>query len=297
MERKTTSAKLQHIDHETDATLGPDGLPRLYKYRPLAPCERREQTLAILREGEVYFARPSQFADHEDCRPKLSLSATQAEKRAAYRRYLQDTQGLTRSQAQQETERFFRSMGRAGLRQWEQERRASYEEWLTEGIGVFCVCEVNDSVRMWREYAADHNGICIELKPTKAPPEDYGHVEFFGQLLKVQYQDRAGVVDVYRMRRCRQTLDLDCVIQAVVTKTRRWEHEREWRYVDMKRGPGKRPLPQGLISGVILGHAVSDADCTLVSQLAAALTPPATVSRAELNAEGSGVSLVPLATC
>jgi hypothetical protein len=53
------------------------------------------------------------------------------------------------------------------------------------------------------------------------------------------------------------------VIELLTTKAPDWSHEKELRCIDF-RGPGERPMPSGMLTGVIFGCRASDGDKAFV---------------------------------
>jgi len=263
---------------------GSDGYPTLYKYRSLERDPNREHddhfyTMRLLEDGEICFANPTEYEDENDCRPKYSCRGTRTEKMKAYRQFLKRN-GLSR--ARERAARFFRRLGRKGLAKWEREREADF--WRLLGRArVFCMCEVNDSLSVWRGYAGDGNGICVELKATLAPPQDYEQGGFFGHCYRVHYQDEVGTVNPYRQS------PLENACQAFLAKTREWEHEEEWRIVDFWDSRAVRPLQEGLISRLIVGYNVSEEDRSVIRELMGKVRPDVPTAYARRLADGETI--------
>jgi hypothetical protein len=218
----------------------------------------------------------------------MSFEGTLYEKKKARWHYLQRIEHIPRAEAQRQTEDWVRRQGANGLRGWEREREREYLNQLKEKTGVFCLSEVNNQMRMWEEYASNHSGICIELKPATAFPEVYTHFDFFGRILPVEYQDGPAVVSSYR-----KSLD-ENVRLAVRTKSRKWEYEQEWRYVDRRRGPGVRKLPPGLLTAVIVGCRISPDDLRIVKELIGASGRSIRLCQAIMTPAEDGLSIEPV---
>jgi hypothetical protein len=139
---------------------------------------------------------------------------------------------------------------------------------------------------MWEKYAGNHTGVCIELHCTQAPPGCYAQVDFFGQLFAVNYSDVPPAVNFYRFWPPEET-----VKATVLTKGMKWAHEKEWRFVDMRKGPHVDTLPAGLMTAVILGHRISPEDRDLVKDLAARHDPPLEVFQAVLSAQTTRIQV------
>lgn len=97
------------------------------------------------------------------------------------------------------------------------------EEFMTEAmlndIGILCLTEQWNEPLFWGHYAAKHTGICIGFSTD---------LDVFRLAEKIVYQDELPVI-------LRPQDDNETMVQkALLTKSRAWEYECEWRLLKHK---------------------------------------------------------------
>src|SRR6185437_6477137 len=108
-------------------------------------------------------------------------------------------------------------------------------------LGILCLSAKCNDLLMWSHYANGHRGLCLEFEASDYTP-------FFGAALPVKYRDD------------RPTFDPDGtqwqrVESAVLTKSKGWSYEEEWRVIDHDQGHGVHQFPARCLTGVIFGCA------------------------------------------
>jgi hypothetical protein len=99
--------------------------------------------------------------------------------------------------------------------------------------------QVPDDLLMWAHYANCHAGICLGFY---AGPSDF----FFRCSQEVSYADEYPQFKMFN--------DADTRMQAsILTKSRDWAYEKEYRLFNVHEGPGVRRYPPELLAEVILG--------------------------------------------
>ena len=147
--------------------------------------------------------------------------------------------------------------------------------WLKKGVydtlskvGVFSMSEAPDEYLLWSHYADGHKGIAIGYGQTDGSILD--NPSKFG---KITYTTAPRVFDVSKGVQSKLQVFLDGssglrfenvitpldpqIRTALFTKTRRWEYEAEWRYVETTHGLHPRPGP---ITELIFGAKCSQQD-------------------------------------
>lgn len=224
-----------------------DDIQHLYKFRALTPSSINFVE-RIFTENELYFARPSEFNDPFDCKPKLSLDATKGEFVAyldnIFKRRLPHLSSKSRRNtiAAIYKDRSKNHKSQQSMDIYTQAARAKVE---TAGICSFA--EHPNHVLMWSHYAGCHKGICIRFKASSVTP-------FFGYAQKVAYQQMLPVVNIIKDSYEEQ------MAKTILVKASFWEYEREWRIVEHEKGPGVHKFPSELLDGVILGLKTSVED-------------------------------------
>ena len=106
-------------------------------------------------------------------------------------------------------------------------------------IAIVSFTEVVDDLLLWSHYADGHRGICLVFDV------DVGRAPF--SVYPVAYWDLAPPLNDAA------NLTMPELHMLCTTKTTRWQHEHEWRAIDVERGPGVRLFPSSWLTGVILG--------------------------------------------
>lgn len=182
-------------------------------------------TSRIVTDARIYYAAPKQFNDPFDCQFCVNVDGAPL-----------NAFGLSKRD----------------------EIKAYSEKWLwdetNKDVSVLSLSELKDNPLMWAHYSDSHTGICLELtfQTSQALHRvKYSDVrpQFF--FADVREQDR----DNERFR--------DGIISTLITKASDWAYEKEWRCIDFG-GPGERPMPDDMLSGIIFGCRTSETDKKMV---------------------------------
>jgi len=250
----------------------------LYKYRSLAG-EKKDYVREMFEDHMVWFSKRQDFNDPFEFHFTPSFEATTYEKIEVFARALQSKNpNLTNDSAKAEaTSAFLYSSKYPNiLKKWEQKRLNLFYKRLNEEVGVFSFTEYNDDILMWSHYADKHRGICIEFKPVKEE-----HDNFYYQAQKVIYpkENNPPHLNFYKYRNNPEKE----ATKLLSTKALHWEYEGEWRIIDVKNGPSKRSIPEGIISSVILGCRIEENDRDLIMKLASSYPIPITIYQAKIK--------------
>ncbi len=216
-------------------------------------CCWNEYRRKILSDNEIYFTSPAKFNDPFDCMipvlfeksslneiaNMIKLSRPELSSLAVPFTYLCKAYGILDDEV-------FISKIRRGQRQY-----------ICEKIGIFSLSGVADNILMWSHYSDSHRGFCIEFN--RRMLDDFLINQKCGKDLSVAARKVSYVNDFPLLK-----LDLNDPERApknvVSTKAENWRYEKEIRYI-MMNGAGKVvKLPNGIISGVILGCRISSND-------------------------------------
>lgn len=222
----------------------------LYKYRSLAP-QQRSFTSAIILRRELWWSPASQLNDEWDCNPLPMLGGSRMAKELAMRRTLRKTLPHL---AKAEVKRLARwRSGRPN-----EEFEASMKRMIEEGRSTIGVCSLSSSpavAKLWSEYADNHHGICLRFDDIGTDGQiGLSAAPHFGLAMRVFYQDDRPRIQVWG-----KDDGYERLIKYLLTKTRQWEYEQEWRLVD-SGFTGSWPFPPAALSGVIFGSAISESD-------------------------------------
>lgn len=248
----------------------------LYKYKSLSDERKKDHVREMFQDHIVWFSKRSDFNDPFEFHFTPSFEATTDKKIEVFALALESRNpNMTKESATAEATRAFSSSPDI-LKKWEQHRLRLFHKRLNEEIGVFSLSGYKDDILMWSHYADNHRGVCIEFRPVEEE-----HDKFYYQAVKVIYpKDNAPPqLNFYGYR---DNPD-EWAVKCLSTKALHWEYEGEWRIIDVRNGPGKKYIPQGLISSVILGCRIEQDDRDLIMKLASSYPTPITMYQARIK--------------
>ena len=253
-------------------------LPRcLYKYKSLSSDKNVAHAKDILVNNRLYFAAAESFNDPFEGRVTFSFSKSPVEKFDFLRDHLGvETHALSVSHASNWARRVLEN----NVEHTESQIRDFLCDAFRRKAGLCTLSEKKDDILMWSHYADSHKGICIEFEPRTS-----AQIEWFENAVPVRYQSNFPANDFYK----RSATEADA-IAAMATKSVQWAYEKEWRL--LRGEPGPYALPQGVISGVVLGYAISDEHRKLVNEWATLCSPPPSVYAATIKPDAYALDIV-----
>lgn len=208
---------------------------------------------SIVFPGEFYFSNPLTFNDPFDCRPFFNLKSTNKKIQSYYSRIAKrHAPDLNREQRRAEAKRAsrdrainFTSDGKIAA------FHATYQNDVTNRIGMLCLSEIWDDPLMWSHYADSHRGICLVFD---------SHNPFFNEAQQVVYQKNRPSINP--IANDYQTM----FERALLTKSDHWAYEREWRIIKYQGGAGSYKYPDDALLGIVLGSQISDVNTDMVAE-------------------------------
>lgn len=197
---------------------------RLFKYRSIAEHSRK-YTARIITENRIYYASPNQFNDPFDCQFSITMDGAPLNEYGLSKN--DELKALAMSKLCEETNNEF---------------------------AVLSLSKINDNLLMWSHYAESHTGICLELE-----------FQTSEKLHQVQYSDERPQFFFADIREQDRNVERysNSIMSTLTTKASHWAYEKEWRCIDFN-GPGERPMPQGMLSGIIFGCRTTETDRQMV---------------------------------
>ncbi len=220
----------------------------LYKYKDISG-DGVEYFEDMLRNNRVWFSSPLNFNDPFDCRCVYDVRNTREEIVLRKAAFLNKRNGASLSNALVEAENEIPSDERE-LERWQKQQIDGHSR-RAANTGILCLTQVYDNFIMWTHYAKDHTGICIKFHVRDTRAED--HIDFIAGALPIDYADRCPQINFVK------DAPIDIVRKAFLTKATPFRHEFEWRIVKYDQCAGLKPIPEGIISEVILGCQVDPA--------------------------------------
>lgn len=222
-----------------------------YLYRPY----REDYSKEIFLENKLWFSTPDQFNDPFEAKPRIQWK-TEA--------YPSPTEILSSSfkhepqLSRHERRAAVALMDKAFRRP---ESRAKYRHAIgsdmqrlfqSTSIGCFSLSEVN--IRMWSYYASGHTGYCLGF----SFEEPWTYIEsetglgFKTEPFEVNYQDEYPTVDA-EFQLNNPTAKDRFIKSALLTKSKEWEGEKEWRCLRPATQSGHQFFPPSALKKVVLG--------------------------------------------
>jgi hypothetical protein len=219
---------------------------KLYKYESFTT-----QSIANLKNREIYFSLTSQFNDPFDCSLpiRFDLSLNNIDKfRSIF---------VKLGQFPEQTIQQFNSMDNESLLQLLTETMAEALREALKGKGVSCFSSENDNLLMWSHYGAKHTGFCLEF--------DTG-IEPFSQAREVKY------VDLFPELSAEDILinvNYESSLGLLHTKATMWKYESEWRCIH-EESPKVFGYSNDALTGVYFGSemviAVIEIICVIIQE-------------------------------
>lgn len=223
----------------------------LYKYRSLSG-DNREFTKNIITKRELWLSPAENLNDFLDCNPKPILTGSKIKIDLAKRRLLREIypempKNLIKKAASIKSNSAF-----------EEEMEYLVKSYRSN-IGVCSLSEDPAVPKLWTDYADGHRGICLRFNDMNVDPQSrLSTTPHFGLAMQVIYQDNRPEIPIFGVDQGYEKLTA-----YVLTKTREWEYEAEWRLIDFHH-TGNKPFPPACLSGVIFGKNTSEEDVNIV---------------------------------
>ena len=233
---------------------------KLYKYR-----NTREFTETIFVSNEVFFASPKAFNDPFDCGFRIQCGGKknqQVSEASAFR----DIQERHPDLSLEEQLDAARQVGTIIHSDREEEVSSTFGNKLANDtnhrVGIISLSAQNDNILMWSHYAGSHKGICIEFRTDIVG-------SLFSQAKPVIYDEERPRFELHEVV---TNEELRSSAQWMLTKSRLWDYEQEWRVLDFEMGTGLQSFPAECISGVVLGCRIPASEKEKVERWIASLS-------------------------
>lgn len=213
----------------------------LYRYRSLAGDHGRSGFEDAIVRSQMYWQTHKAFNDPFDCSPVLDFSMS----RLKWKSYQQSvvSRNLSRADGRRRVAKL--NLERSSMRKKQESLEQAFWHAI-ERTAFCCLSTDNVSVLMWSHYADYHRGVCFEFKES---PQDLTFIA-----LPISYSSTRPVV------RPADEMNNETFTACVLSKSKDWEYEREFRMVDHGSGAGFRSFHPDRLKGLILGCRISKED-------------------------------------
>ncbi|MDR0952602.1 MAG: DUF2971 domain-containing protein [Elusimicrobiota bacterium] len=242
-------------------TINNKNITCFYKYRPLADDTGdavNPYTLKMLKEGELYFAKPSSFNDPFDSQITYDTDLKTSDIKALCKRM---------NASRENTDRIISCFkyNPSKIIKLFQQKQADY-------LRLYCLSTNEKNILMWSHYANNHTGICVGIKtyfldqdsgnhPNIKIRNGYVKPNFFFQNapniltpIKVKYTD--SIPAKYNIGQQNR----DALEQVMLHKATDWQYEEEYRIVLWEDVIQQNPIciEVSEITEIIFGLRASD---------------------------------------
>lgn len=230
-----------------DPTAKQGAFEKLYHYQTFKTdkeVDSKEYLRTTLRDRRLFFSPPHSVNDPWDCKPFFDYEPMLRDRseREEMVMFLRDT-------TPELSDHHLRPVYEHMLLTDDEELKKAVGKW-TEGIqkeiskrGIYCLTPFPLNTLMWSHYADNHRGICIEFDKNN---------DLISKARPIQYLKEYPVLTAKSVRAR--------PLQVVLTKSKDWWYEREWRLVGSLTVPGPTyleerfvKLPEGAITAILVG--------------------------------------------
>ncbi|MEE8155308.1 MAG: DUF2971 domain-containing protein [Phycisphaerales bacterium] len=234
----------------------------------------------MLHNNRLWFSSPLEFNDPFDCRCVYDISNSRDEIVLRKTAFLA-RKGSSLSDALSQAENDI-PQNSNDVEQWQRQQIKAHSH-RAANTGILCLTPLCKNQLMWTHYAKWHTGVCIQFRVQEEKVEP--HLEFICEAQPVEYADRCPQINFVRDDR------VELFRKALLTKTRAYSYEEEWRIVRYDDGPGLKPIPKGIIGGIILGVNIEQTIEDRIIQACAEYDGDVEIVRASLDPETFGLQL------
>ena len=243
----------------------------LYRYRALdGDCLLYAER--ILLHSEIYFTSPSKVNDPFDCIVDLNFEAPDTDWKNFLVALSQRKQPHLSQKKHEEWAEDIIKNGRQNSDEFRSQTIAGLQSTV-DSAGLLCLSERNDCILMWSHYANAHTGICLEFANSDSEP-------FIGRAQKVDY------LPFYKKAHAIFDDSMAQVERILLSKAKCWAYEAEWRIIDHQTGHGLKYFDPQLLTGVILGHRISENHERMISKWISTRKTPVDVYKAKRSSDG-----------
>lgn len=194
----------------------------IYKYRTWADDFHKK----ALTDRQLYYSPPSKFIDPNDCKGAIRYDLLSSSEKIKFieHKLRENIPGKTRNYYRSESRQLFKTSPLRNNSEIVKQNEETYQEF-DKRIGVLSLTPNHKNMKMWLDYANDHQGFCIGY-----------HSEYLFQQLgggcKVFYDKELPTIYPYP----KHTYEEQYILQ-IYFKENKWAFEDEYRTQTFKVSP------------------------------------------------------------
>ncbi|MDH3690385.1 MAG: DUF2971 domain-containing protein [Gammaproteobacteria bacterium] len=232
---------------------------KLYKYRTFSP-----RSLGMLANNRVYFAASFAFNDPFDCRARREFEFSSTEDFVKKMTPLESShEKIPIPEAIDRLQQI--ASDSASYSSYLEKKSQLFQKLAMEQFGIYTMSETPLDILMWSHYADGHTGFCIEFR--RKP----GNILEFARKVEYPEDDEFPLVDYFLGKTEEQ---IEEFAKIVLTKSKHWCYEREWRALDAPKdvegrykGHEKEYDDDEMLSGIIFGLRMPEKNRQVIRKL------------------------------
>lgn len=190
----------------------------IYKYEPFS-----EQSLKNLKARSIYFGSPLNFNDPYDCALTVKiLEPNNSEFELIKKRYISEEK--LPPDAIYLIESLENEVLRAKFMKLAKDILETVRNRFLMKSGVTCFSETSSDLLMWSHYGGKYKGFCLEFSTSYEP---------FKEIYKVNYASEIPQISLDSILFSDKK---DFILNLLITKSKSWEYEKEWRGIHKDAG-------------------------------------------------------------
>ena len=220
----------------------------LYKYRCF---DGKGYHLVSLKDSSIWFSSPKNFSDPFDTRLPWTFE--------------DNPEGVIKQYAENKVNSEYKKLNhrkRKGLVKkitdefTQSQDLDKYRETMNEELyswGICCLTTKKNNILMWSHYSDNHKGFCIGYDQDKL----FSYRQYLFNInttidqVKIEYKIERPQMNFFSSF-LSNTL-VDHTINALVTKSKDWEYESEYRLIWRQNANKSLEIPRDIVSEIILG--------------------------------------------
>lgn len=216
---------------------------KIYRYRPAVyDAEGKNRDFTCICNNQMWFSSPKLLNDPFDCQFSIDIDdclelALNCEDLRAEKAFIQQMPLSLQIKAKNELKDELKS----DLNAYAELQKIKD---MGNDFGIASLSETNNSILMWGHYANGHKGICIEYDLKSFLKQKY-------VFIPVLYTET-----IPRLHSLDDSEGFNYVLHCLITKSKDWEYEAEWRCLQVRTECGSKWTGDGALMGAIEPSAI-----------------------------------------
>lgn len=229
-----------------------DDLPNiLYNYSSLENKAIQNDILNNITNNILYFSNPIKaFNDPFDCRLEFNWSGTVGQWMKRFRRIAKSNEHfkMSNNELRVLTKQHIEDMK-------DTDNRKTFLETVMMDVGMVCLSGLKDDILMFSHYSAKHEGFSLGFDIRNCIDEL--NSDYILSFRSINYIDKPKIPNFLKIS-FEELYDYN-----LYTKSKKWEHEDEWRITNPSRW-GNHNYPEKMLKEIVLGCQITNENRDLI---------------------------------